>query len=51
MNYINFKYDLDNLIYYYESDCKFCFDQILYNFKDNAYFDTSSNQLENSVLI
>ena len=34
MNYINFKYDLDNLIYYYESDCKFCFDQILYNFKD-----------------
>ena len=34
MKYINFKYDLDNLIYYNELKCKYCFDQMLYNFKD-----------------
>ena len=34
MNYTNFKYDLDNVIYYYELRYKFCYDQILYNFND-----------------
>ena len=34
MNYINFKYDLDNVIYYHELKYKFCYDQILYNFND-----------------
>ena len=34
MKYINFKYDLDNVIYYYELKYKFCYDQILYNFND-----------------
>ena len=34
MNYTNFKYDLDNVIYYHELRYKFCYDQILYNFND-----------------
>ena len=34
MKYINFKYDLDNLIYYYELKYKLCYDQILYVFND-----------------
>ena len=34
MNYTNFKYDLDNVIYYHELKYKFCYDQILYNFND-----------------
>ena len=34
MNYINFKNDLDNVIYYHILEYKFCYDQILYNFND-----------------
>ena len=34
MNYINFKNDLDNVIYYHILECKFCFDQMLYAFND-----------------
>jgi hypothetical protein len=34
MNYINFKNDLDNVIYYNILECKFCYDQVLYVFND-----------------
>ena len=34
MNYINFKNDLDNVIYYNILGYKFCFDQMLYAFND-----------------
>ena len=42
MKYINFKYDLDNVIYYHELGYKFCYDQILYNFnsKPNSSIST-----------
>ena len=43
MKYINFKYDLDNLIYYNELKCKYCFDQMLYNFKDK--YEKLNNEL------
>ena len=43
MNYINFKYDLDNVIYYHELKCKFCYDQILYNFNDK--YEQLNNEL------
>ena len=38
MNYENFRYDLDNVLRYYEH--KFCLDQIVYTFNDKY------NQLE-----
>ena len=43
MKYINFKYDLDNVIYYYELKCKFCYDQILYVFNDK--YEQLNNEL------
>ena len=43
MKYINFKYDLDNVIYYYELKYKFCYDQILYNFNDK--YEQLNNEL------
>ena len=43
MNYINFKYDLDNVIYYHELKYKFCYDQILYNFNDK--YDQLNSEL------
>ena len=43
MNYTNFKYDLDNVIYYHELRYKFCYDQILYNFNDK--YERLNNEL------
>ena len=43
MNYINFKYDLDNVIYYHELKYNFCYDQILYNFNDK--YEQLNNEL------
>ena len=41
MNYENFRYDLDNVLRYYEH--KFCLDQIVYTFNDKY------NQLEKNI--
>ena len=43
MNYINFKNDLDNVIYYHILEYKFCYDQILYNFNDK--YEQLNNEL------
>ena len=43
MNYINFKNDLDNVIYYHILEYKFCYDQILYNFNDK--YEQLNNKL------
>ena len=34
INYDIFKYDLNNLINYYKSTNKYCYDQVLYTFID-----------------
>ena len=43
MNYINFKNDLDNVIYYHILECKFCYDQMLYAFNDK--YEQLNNEL------
>ena len=43
MKYTIFKYDLDNVIYYHILECKFCYDQILYNFNDK--YEQLNNEL------